>query len=97
MFFIFVSNKQIKPLKITIMSNAEIRKALNTEFRLDTVKYYIEEINADNHRSYRCSLQLSILRSKLYDLIVKCETSYAIELVEKRQNSVAKALRNLKR
>ena len=79
------------------MSNAEVKKALNTEFRLSIVKNYVEQINADNYKSHTCSLKLDLLKYNLDKLYFECETSSAIELVEKRQNSIAKALRNLKR
>ena len=77
------------------MTTSEIKKALNTEFRLDTVKRFVEQINANNYKSHTSTLKLDLLRYNLDVLIMKCDSSEAIELVEKRQDSVRKALRKL--
>lgn len=79
------------------MSNAEIRKALNTEFRLDTVNRFVQQINANDYRSHTSTLKLDLLRYNLDKLYFECDSSEAIELVEKRKLSIAKALRNLNR
>lgn len=77
------------------MTTSEIRKALNTEFKLAIVKYLIEQINADNFRSRSCQKQLNLLRYNLEMLTFKCDTSKGIILVQKRNESVKNLLRKM--